>query len=122
MQSLVSPIQPLGRSHKMQRTQVLLTKVEQSATLSIPRGGGDFNQIAASLEASWGMAYSYSTDELKAMWADAIASGTLLALHNDPDLANNVPIDGCPISAGGYSEQKNSQSNISINSTVNGRR
>jgi hypothetical protein len=57
---------------------------------------------AAYLNASWGMAYTYSTGELQTMWADALANGTLLDLHNDLDTANNAPIGGCPISASGY--------------------
>ena len=55
---------------------------------------------AAYLNASWGMAYAYSTDELVAMWEDALANDTLLGLHYDLDKANNAPIGGCPISAG----------------------
>jgi hypothetical protein len=42
MQSLGSPTQPSGRSHKIQRTQVLLTSVQQSATPSWCGGGGGF--------------------------------------------------------------------------------
>jgi hypothetical protein len=54
---------------------------------------------AAYLNASWGMAYSYSTGELLTMWASALADGTLLELHYDLDAANNAPAGGCPISA-----------------------
>jgi hypothetical protein len=57
---------------------------------------------AAYLNASWGMAYAYTTAELEAMWADALANGTLLDLHHDLDDANNFfnnPLGSCPISA-----------------------
>ncbi len=54
---------------------------------------------AAYLNASWGMAYAFSTAELVAMWADALAGGTLLDLHYELDAANNAPIGGCPIQA-----------------------
>ena len=57
--------------------------------------------VAAYLNASWGMAYAYSTDELKTMWNEAYAGGTLLDLHTKLDKANNA-IGGCPISASGY--------------------
>jgi hypothetical protein len=54
---------------------------------------------AAYLNASWGMAYAYSTSELQDMWNAAIApGGDLLALHYLLDGANNA-IGGCPISA-----------------------
>ena len=78
-------------------------------------GGGsdDFQKagrslVAAYLNASWGMNYPYTTDKLSEMWADAVASGDFLALHNTLDTANNsmadVDLDGnlehqCPISA-----------------------
>ncbi len=64
--------------------------------------------VAAYLNASWGMGYPYTPAELADMWADAVASESFLALHNELDAANNgyyrdqgdVPI--CPISASGY--------------------
>jgi hypothetical protein len=63
--------------------------------------------VAAYLNASWGMNYPYDTSELMAMWADALANGKLLELHNKLDLANNAYYrngggDYCPISASGY--------------------
>ena len=69
-----------------------------------------FNQIAASLNASWGMAYPYTTAELQTNWNTAVADPTngdtgFLALHTDLDLANNhfnIEEGSCPISAGGY--------------------
>ena len=63
---------------------------------------------AAYLNASWGMNYPYTTDQLSQMWAEAVASGNFLALHNLLDAANNSGADTngdgilehqCPISA-----------------------
>jgi hypothetical protein len=53
---------------------------------------------AAYLNASWGMAYAYTTSELQSMWTAAVNGGTLLQLHYTLDAANNA-IGGCPISA-----------------------
>lgn len=60
--------------------------------------------VAAYLNASWGIGYPYTTGELEALWADAYANGTLLALHTELDAANNAyyraePPAHCPISA-----------------------
>ncbi|HET9555316.1 MAG TPA: hypothetical protein VFP50_20290 [Anaeromyxobacteraceae bacterium] len=60
--------------------------------------------VAAYLNASWGMAYPYATGQLETMWASAVASGDLLALHVLLDAANNAygRTEGgpaCPISA-----------------------
>jgi hypothetical protein len=60
--------------------------------------------VAAYLNASWGMNYKYTTAELSAMWADAVAGGNFLQLHLVLDSANNADFrtDGgphCPISA-----------------------
>ena len=87
----------------------------------VDTGGGPENWrkaarslVAAYLNASWGMNYPYSTDQLAGFWADAVADGSdaaFLALHTKLDAANNsqVDIDGdgetehlCPISAGGW--------------------
>jgi hypothetical protein len=62
---------------------------------------------AAYLNASWGIGYAYTQAELMAMWADAYANNTLLALHTELDAANNAyyreqPPPYCPISASGY--------------------
>jgi hypothetical protein len=57
--------------------------------------------VAAYLNASWGVAYAYSTAELQDMWDAADTDAKLLALHTMLDKANNAP-GGCPISAGGY--------------------
>ncbi len=74
-------------------------------------GGGpiDANKAARSLvagylDASWGMAYAYTTAELLAMWNAAVISGDYLDLHVLLDAANNAMYrtDGgerCPISA-----------------------
>ncbi len=58
--------------------------------------------VAAYLNASWGMAYAYTTTELEGLWQDAL-NGTIsfLDLHTMLDAANNAP-GGCPISASGY--------------------
>jgi hypothetical protein len=67
------------------------------------------SMTAAYLNASWGMNYPYTTDELKQMWLDY--SGDYLTLHNLLDAANNSMADTngdgilehqCPISASGY--------------------
>lgn len=50
--------------------------------------------IAAYLNVSFGMDYEYSITQLKTMWNDAVAGGTLLNLHTLLDTANNK---GCPI-------------------------
>lgn len=83
----------------------------------VDTGGGPENWrkaarslVAAYLNTSWGMAYPYSTDELIAMWATAVADPDhadtgFLALHTDLDLANNhfnIEEGSCPIEAGGY--------------------
>jgi len=81
-------------------------------------GGGpdDFQKagrslVAAYLNSSWGMNYPYTTAQLSQMWADAVASGDFLSLHNLLDAANNSQVDTdgdgytehlCPISAGGF--------------------
>jgi hypothetical protein len=57
--------------------------------------------VAAYLNASWGVAYAYTPDELKEIWTKASNEGTFLYWHNKIDAANNAP-GGCPISAGGY--------------------
>jgi hypothetical protein len=57
--------------------------------------------VAAYLNSSWGMAYSYSTAELAAIWTEASDEGTFLEWHTKIDGANNA-IGGCPISAGGF--------------------
>ena len=78
----------------------------------VDTGGGDQNWrkaarslTAAYLNASWGMAYAYSTAELEQMWLDASNAAdpdaAFLALHTLLDNANNA-IGGCPIEAGGY--------------------
>jgi hypothetical protein len=62
--------------------------------------------VAAYLNASWGMNYPYTIDQLLLMWDEAVASGDFLSLHNTLDNANNsFTEDGvhhCPISASGY--------------------
>jgi hypothetical protein len=51
--------------------------------------------VAAYLNASHaGVDYPKTTDELKDMWADAVANGTFLDLHNELDGYNNL---GCEI-------------------------
>ena len=57
--------------------------------------------IAAYLNASWSMAYPYTTTELASMWTAAVTSGDFMSLHLTLDAANNGP-GGCPISASGY--------------------
>jgi hypothetical protein len=79
----------------------------------VGNGGGpdDFQKaardlVAAYLNTSWGMNYPYSQNQLKAMWASAVASGDFMSLHSTLDAANNsLTEDGvhhCPISASGY--------------------
>jgi hypothetical protein len=67
--------------------------------------------VAAYLNASWGMNYAYTTDQLASMWTNAVSSGDFSTLHGLLDAANNsmVDIDGdgvlvhqCPISASGW--------------------
>jgi len=75
----------------------------------IDHGGGpdDFRKaardlVAAYLNASWGMRYPYTTDQLADMWAETVASGNFLSLHVQLDAANNSYQNGagnCPISA-----------------------
>jgi hypothetical protein len=77
-------------------------------------GGGSLNWqkaarslVAAYLNASWGMAYAYTVDELVDMWDTAVANPDdpdvgFLALHTALDAANNYyysPYGSCPISA-----------------------
>lgn len=65
---------------------------------------------AAYLNASWGMAYAYTTQELMDMWDAAVANPDdehvgFLALHTALDAANNYynnPLGSCPISASGW--------------------
>jgi hypothetical protein len=71
-------------------------------------GGGsdDFQKaardlVAAYLNASWGMAYAYTTAELETMWTNTVNTGDFMTLHLLLDAANNAP-GGCPISASGY--------------------
>jgi hypothetical protein len=79
----------------------------------VDTGGGSDNWrkaarslVAAYLNASWGMNYAYTTDELMAMWAAAAGDdAALLALHTLLDAANNHfdnPEGECPISASGW--------------------
>jgi hypothetical protein len=46
--------------------------------------------VAAYLNASWGVSYPYSTAELSAKRTSAVQSGEFLALHTEPDAANNA--------------------------------
>lgn len=72
-------------------------------------GGADHYQkaardlVAGYLNAAWGMNYPYTTAQLAAMWAEAVASGDYLSLHAELDAANNAYQNGgnghCPISA-----------------------
>ena len=55
--------------------------------------------VAAYLNASWGMAYAYTPDEVADIWTTASNDGTFLEWHTIVDGANNA-IGGCPISAG----------------------
>jgi hypothetical protein len=57
---------------------------------------------AAYLNASWGMAYPYTTGELVTKWNGGSPADGLLTLHIELDAANNAPIGGCPISASGF--------------------
>jgi hypothetical protein len=57
--------------------------------------------VAAYLNASWGMAYAYTPQEIADIWTQASNDGTFLYWHTRLDAANNA-IGGCPISAGGY--------------------
>jgi hypothetical protein len=79
-------------------------------------GGGSENWrkaarslVAAYLNASWGMSYPYSTEDLKGLWTAAAGNDVmLLALHTDLDAANNAYYRDeterphCPISASGW--------------------
>jgi len=64
--------------------------------------------VAAYLNASWGLAYAYTTTELRDMWDEAVGDdAALLALHTALDAANNAYFRDfggprCPISAGGF--------------------
>jgi hypothetical protein len=73
-------------------------------------GGGSLDEqkaarslVAAYLNASWGMAFAYTVDELLGMWSDAVnGTITFLDLHTQLDAANNYynnPDGSCPISA-----------------------
>ncbi len=76
----------------------------------VDKGGGsdDYQKaardlVAATLNAAWGMNYPYTTDQLAAMWAAAVASGDFHGLHIELDTANNAYQNGgngtCPIDA-----------------------
>lgn len=70
-------------------------------------GGSDDSQkaardlVAAYLNASWGMNYPYTTDQLEEMWLLTVDSGNFLSLHDELDAANNAHKVGgnCPIDA-----------------------
>jgi hypothetical protein len=57
--------------------------------------------VAAYLNASWGMAYAYTPEEIAGIWAQAVADGTYLYWHGIVDGANNA-VGGCPVSASGW--------------------
>lgn len=76
----------------------------------VDQGGGadDYQKaardlVAATLNAAWGMNYPYTTAQLAAMWAEAVASGDFISLHTELDAANNAYQNGgngnCPIDA-----------------------
>lgn len=52
--------------------------------------------VAAYLNASWGMAYPYSTEELGAKWDTAVRTGNFLDLQTELEHANNAA-GGCPV-------------------------
>jgi hypothetical protein len=56
------------------------------------------NVVAAYLNASWGMAFPYTTDEVSQLWTDAVnGDRVFLEVHNLLGAANS-PMDGfCPI-------------------------
>ncbi len=49
--------------------------------------------VAAYLNASWGMNYPYTVDELSQLWAGAVSSGDFMSLHLLLDAANNSGAD-----------------------------
>ncbi|MGD9092288.1 MAG: hypothetical protein PVF74_05545, partial [Anaerolineales bacterium] len=55
------------------------------------------NVVAAYLNASWGMGFPYSQQEIKDMWSAAIASDDFIGLHNLLSSANSPPSGFCPI-------------------------
>jgi hypothetical protein len=76
----------------------------------VSTGGGSLDQqkaardtVAACLNAQWGMGFPYgSCGEIQALWAGAVASGNLAALHNLLASANDPKPDGlCPIGGSG---------------------
>ena len=52
--------------------------------------------VAAYLNASWGMAYPYSKEELAAKWDTAVKTGNFFDLRTELERANNG-VAGCPI-------------------------
>ena len=91
---------------------VALDGVDMMTLVGNGAGPDDFQKagrdlVAAYLNASWGINYPYTTVQLKAMWASAVASGDFMSLHLTLDAANNAGFrtDGgphCPISASGW--------------------
>lgn len=91
---------------------VALDGVDMMTLVGNGAGPDDFQKagrdlVAAYLNASWGINYPYTTAQLKAMWASAVASGDFMSLHLTLDAANNAGFrtDGgphCPISASGW--------------------
>lgn len=89
-----------------------LTGFDMMSLVGTGGGPDDFQKagrdlVAAYLNTSWGMNYPYTTAQLSAMWANAVASGDFMSLHLELDAANNAYYreDGgphCPISASGY--------------------
>lgn len=73
----------------------------------VSTGGGELDarkaardSVAACLNAEFGIAFPYtSCDQIKALWAGAVASGDFAALHTALAAANDPPPPGfCPIS------------------------
>jgi hypothetical protein len=52
--------------------------------------------VAGYLNASWGMAYPYTADELAAKWDAAVRTGNFFDLHTELERANNA-VGGCPV-------------------------
>ena len=70
----------------------------------VSTGGGSIDSqkaardvVAAYLNASWGMAFPFTADEVADLWATAVGSGEFAELHNLLAPANAPPNGTCPI-------------------------
>jgi hypothetical protein len=53
--------------------------------------------VAAYLNASWGMAFPFTTDEIAGKWSTAVSTGNFAALQNELAPVNSPTNGFCPI-------------------------